>query len=307
MKTNTHIHHDLILFEGAINEQIRRNPRVELHPILGNAPLIYTESGQKALQEIYSGYLQIARSAELPFYMCTPTWRADKDRISISAANPKINQDAVKFLKRLRDSASGDCSQTIKIGGLIGCKNDCYRPDHALDTSTAYEYHRWQVNELATASPDFLIAQTLPQLAESIGIATAMAKTKLPYYISFVINRHGTILDGTTLCEAIETIDAVTNRPPAAYFVNCAYPTFFRPEMLGATPLERLKGFLANASSLDHDELDGADSLKVDSISDWGTNMLKLYHNHRVHMLGGCCGTGNSHLQYLVDHYRKSI
>ena len=81
----------LILMEGAIIEQLRRAGNVELHPTLLNAPLIYDEIGKKELKKIYQGYIDIAFAAEIPFFMCTPTWRADQSRVSEANVNQSIN------------------------------------------------------------------------------------------------------------------------------------------------------------------------------------------------------------------------
>jgi methionine synthase I (cobalamin-dependent) len=61
-------------------------------------------------------------------------------------------------------------------------------------------------------------------------------------------------------------------------------------------------GFQANASSLDHDQLDGIATLQVEDISDWGNEMLELNRKYSVRILGGCCGTDVRHLQYIVDN-----
>jgi methionine synthase I (cobalamin-dependent) len=84
--------------------------------------------------------------------------------------------------------------------------------------------------------------------------------------------------------------------------VNCAYPTFLCPEKQPASLFDRLIGFQANASSLDHCDLDGSDRLEQEDVSDWGDAMLALNESYGVKILGGCCGTTGIHLRYIVDH-----
>ena len=50
------------------------------------------------------------------------------------------------------------------------------------------------------------LTRQLPFLGSSValGVADAMARTGLPYTISFVIRRSGVVLDGTPLGQAIE-------------------------------------------------------------------------------------------------------
>ncbi|MCP4125604.1 MAG: homocysteine S-methyltransferase family protein [Gammaproteobacteria bacterium] len=290
-----------ILMEAAIVERLRRSSDFKLHPDLVNAPLIYDKHGKRALLDIYQEYVDIASSAEVPILLCAPTWRANYSRVNASEFPMSINVDAVKFLRGFRASQDSGISQ-IKIGGLIGCKNDCYQPGEGLLASESQSFHSWQINQLARGGVDYLIAETLPNVDEALGIAKEMGATGLPYIISFVVSRDGLVLDGTALPEAIGYIDSNTTVNPIGYMVNCAFPSFISPESQPKELFNRLIGYLANASSLDHCELDQADQLEADSISKWGRLMIELNRKFGVSILGGCCGTNGDHLRYIVTH-----
>jgi S-methylmethionine-dependent homocysteine/selenocysteine methylase len=295
---------DLILMEAAIVEPLRRSDKVELHPSLVNAPLIYDASSKLALGNIYESYIDIARNAKLPFLMCTPTWRANRERVVAAGVPSQINIDAVNFLQEIRQGQqqdAGNTKQEIKIGGMIGCKNDAYQPELGLSAIAAEQFHQWQVDQLTSAGVDYLITVTLPNIDEAIGIAQAMSKTDVPYIISFVISRDGNILDGTSLSDAIEFLDSQTSRNPVGYMVNCAYPSFLCAQDQPATLFKRLIGIQANASSLDHDQLDEAEALHTDDIEDWGNEMVLLNKTYGMKILGGCCGTGPEHLEYILS------
>src|SRR5690606_15714305 len=81
-----------------------------------------------------------------------------------------------------------------------------------------------QMQVLADAGVDFLLASTLPALSEAKGIAKAISKTGKDYVISFVIRNSGTLLDGTQLTEAIKIIDNSIPNPPLFYLTNCIHP-----------------------------------------------------------------------------------
>lgn len=293
--------HPLILMEGAISEALNRAGRVALHPDLSISPLLYDENGRRELEQLYRGYMQIAAAASLPFLMFTPTWRANSARVKASGVHSAINADAVHFMQLMR-SRHGSGRADIRIGGLIGCRNDGYQPGEGLSPPAAEQFHAWQVNQLARAGVDFLIAETLPNVGEALGIARAMAKTGLPYIISFVINRDGCVLDGTELPSAIGFMDAALPAKPLGYMVNCSYPTFLHAADQPPALFDRLTGYQANASSLDHSALDGAEALQADDIAKWGREMLTLNRSYGVRMLGGCCGTGVEHLRYIVEN-----
>lgn len=297
--------HPLILMEAAIVEQLRRSGDMVLHDRLVNAPLIYEEAGRKALGELYQAYIDIAIEAGLPFLMCTPTWRANRERVFESAFSKNINIDVTHFMQQVR-TANGDRQGMIRIGGMIGCKNDCYLPDQGLSETEAKQFHTWQIDQLVQGGVDFLIAETLPNVGEATGIARAMEQTALPYVISFVISRDGHVLDGTPLSEAIDIVDTNTGRKPLGFMVNCAYPGFLCVEKQPVKLFDRLIGYLANASSLDHCDLDNAGQLHVEAVSEWGDLMLELNHSYGVKVLGGCCGTGREHLRYIAGQEKPS-
>ena len=289
----------LILMEAAIVERLRRANDVELHPVLVNAPLIYDPLSRKAMRDIYQGYIDIANAAKLPFLMCTPTWRTNRQRVADTGIDETINIDAVHFLRELRESQQ-EGAENIRVGGLIGCRNDCYLPQQGLTAEAAETFHAWQIGQLEEGGVDFIIAETLPSVEEAIGIARAAESAGLPYFISFVISRDGRVLDGTPLVTAIGRVDASTTRQPLGYMVNCAYPSFLCAADQPVVLFERLTGYLANASSLDHCDLEGAAELKGESVSDWGRAMFDLHRNYGVKILGGCCGTGSEHLRYIA-------
>ncbi|WP_286222500.1 homocysteine S-methyltransferase family protein [Marinobacter apostichopi] len=292
--------HRLVLAEAAVVERLRRNEKVELDPELVHAPLINFDAGKKALRSIYREYLDIAEAYDRPLLLSTPTWRANKERVLASEHHQNINAEAVKFLRSLVEDEARNVP--VKIGGLIGCKNDCYLPGEALSLSEAKEFHEWQINQLASEGVDFLIAVTLPSVEEAAGIAVAMEATGLPYIISFVMGSDGKVLDGTEIKAAFEYVDTKTVKNPLGYFVNCSFPSFLKTESLSANAIDRLIGIQANASSLSHAELDGSEDLKSESVSEWGSLLLQLNSSFGLKILGGCCGTDGRHLKYLTEN-----
>lgn len=181
---------DLILAEASIVESLRRSDKVELHPRLIHALFIYDRAGKKELSHLYNGYISVAHKAGVPIFIGTPTWRANKERLSETKLSNDVNKDEVNFMKQLRSNWSS-WEENILIGGLIGCKNDCYQPAEGLSSQDAYDFHSWQLNKLADTGVDFLLAATIPTSPEATGIALAMVATNIPYIISFVINRKG--------------------------------------------------------------------------------------------------------------------
>lgn len=290
----------LILTEGAISERLRRDDDIEIHPQLFNTPLIYTEKGREALSEIYGSYRKVAENAQVPLLLCAPTWRIDKEQTRLAKATETIIEDAVGFMVELADSWQIPQSPVF-TGALLAPKNDCYRADLGLNRLDSAAFHSWQIEKIANCHNGVIIAQTMPAVEECLGMADILSQIPNPYILSFVTDSGGKLLDGTPLWEAIQRIDDDIKTPPTAYMVNCVYPSFIQAEKQPPELFDRLLGIQANASSKSHSELDGAETLQQDPLHNWGENMLHLHHKFGFKILGGCCGTDDRYLQYLVD------
>ncbi len=251
-----------VLMEGAVVERVRRGAPQLLDPVLMNATLIYSEAGRVLLRQIYREYMDIGRMHDLPLLSLTPTWRANPDRLSASAfAGRDLNGDAVRFLQETRKTY-GDYGAKIYIGGLMGCRGDAYKPEEALSREAARAFHAVQAGWLADAGADFLIASTMPEIHEAVGMAEALASTGCPYLLSFIVRPSGRLLDGTPLDEAVMRVDDQVAPAPIGYLVNCVHSSTLdaalcAPPGQRALDTGRLLGLQANTSSRSPEELDG--------------------------------------------------
>jgi S-methylmethionine-dependent homocysteine/selenocysteine methylase len=295
-----------IITEGSIIERLKREFNYPLDDLLSNAPMIYDEAGKVLLEKIYCEYLDIAESSNLTIMMLTPTWRTNKERTNSANIDMKtINTDAFLFVNNIRKSY-GSFSEKIYIGGLTGCKGDAYKPGDALTKNEAYYFHKEQMQILADAGVDFLLASTLPALTEAIGIAKAMSETKKDYVISYVIRDNGKLLDGTLLTDAIKIIDDSVATPPLFYLTNCIHPDVLHQSFINLKDEDdilrkRLFGIQANASSKSPEELDTLENLDADSPENWARGMVDLNKKYNLKILGGCCGTDARFISSIVE------
>jgi S-methylmethionine-dependent homocysteine/selenocysteine methylase len=295
-----------IITEGSIIERLKREFNYSLDEILSNALMIYYDEGKVLLEKIYREYIDIAELSDLPIMLLTPTWRTNKERTKIANVDMKtINTDAFLFVDNIGKSYDS-FSKKIYIGGLTGCKGDAYKPEEALNENEAYHFHKEQMQILADAGVDFLVASTLPALTEAIGIAKAMSETKKDYVISFVIRDNGKLLDGTLLTDAIKIIDETVSTPPIFYLTNCIHPDVLHKSFLNlkdqdSTLRNRLFGIQANASSKSPEELDILENLDADSPENWARGMVDLNKKYNLKILGGCCGTNARFISSIVE------
>jgi len=298
-----------IITEGSIIERLKREFKYPLDEILSNSLMIYDETGKILLEKIYREYIDIALSAKFPMMLLTPTWRANKERTTKANVDIKtINVDAFAFVDEIRKSYE-NFSEKIYIGGLTGCKGDAYKPEEALNENDAYKYHKEQMQILADAEVDYLLASTLPEINEAKGIAKAMSETNKDYVISFVIRENGKLLDDTLLTDAIRLIDDSVSTPPLFYLTNCIHPDVLHKSFLNLVDEEnilqkRLFGIQANASSKSPEELDTLVEIDADSPPNWANAMVDLNKKYNLKILGGCCGTDARFISSMIEHLK---
>ena len=306
MFEKTLTHSRCILTEGSMFERLRRDPRIVLHPTLAHAALVFDQTGFEVLRDVHREYLEIGKNSHLPMITFTDTWRANRERVEDSEFTQRdVNGACAKFLCKLRDEFRSD-GASVLVGAIIGCRGDAYRADEALQPDEALVFHDYQVQALADTDVDFLFAATLPAVSEALGISRAMAKTSLPYVISFVVRPDGTALDGTPLSEAIRRIDSEVPRAPTAFYVNCVHPSVLVSAYEALSQdrnllRERVVGFQGNTSAKSPEELDSLADLDTETPERFASLMFDARERCGLKIPGGCCGTGTDHIKQLAE------
>ncbi len=287
--------------EGAILERVRRNPSIVLDPHILNGGLVYEPASRTLLAQIHTGYMQSARAVGLPILAFTDTWRCSRKAIEASRFKGlSVNEDNARFLLDLR-TGMGEGSP-IFVGGIVGPSGDAYKPADSLDRVGARDFHRPQIQALASSGVDFLFLATAPSVDEALGVADVMSETGLPYIVSFVIRRTGVVLDGTPLGRAIASIDAETSRPPAGYAVNCVHARVLESALETIPPHQarRLLTFQANTGDLEVEDLDESAELITEAPDTFVDGLERLRSRFGLRVLGGCCGTDDQHIAALA-------
>jgi S-methylmethionine-dependent homocysteine/selenocysteine methylase len=136
--------------------------------------------------------------------------------------------------------------------------------------------------------------------AEAVGIVRAAANIGVPVVISFTVETDGVLPSGQALGDAIDEVDALTNRGAAYFMVNCAHPTHVAHVLAAPGPWDRVRGIRANASRMSHEELDNATELDRGNeveLAEGYAELARLLPNLAV--AGGCCGTDIAHLDAI--------
>jgi homocysteine S-methyltransferase len=289
-----------VLADGGIETRIMFETDYEMDPHLQVAAMVGDPAGHPLIRGVYESYVRAAEAAGLPLVIGTPTFRASRNFAGAAGRGAdvaELNRAAAAMQVELRASATAP----VFVAGVLGPAGDAYTPAEALGEEDAEGYHAEQAAALASAGVDFLFAATFPAVTEARGVARAMATTGLPYVVSLVLGRDGRVLDGATLGEAIEAIDAAADPQPAHISISCVHTSVAGPALESLERRERLLELKANGSPLPTTELVELDHPAADPPEVFAERMWELHDRFGLRVLGGCCGTDDRHIAALAD------
>ena len=273
-------------------------------PIFEAFTLLETERGRSALRAYFGRYVALAVEQGMGFVLESPTWRANPDWAAKVGHGREvlanINRAAIDLMHEIR--AAHETERTpIVISGCIGPRGDGYDPGAAMSAEEARHYHAWQVGVLRDAGADLVSAFTMTNINEALGVTRAARAAGMPCVISFTLETDGRLPAGDSLADAIEAVDAATDRSPAYFMINCAHPTHFEHVLdSGAAWMARLRGVRANSSRRSHAELDNAPELDPGDPTELGEQYRDLLRRFpHINVLGGCCGTDHRHVERI--------
>lgn len=125
------------------------------------------------------------------------------------------------------------------------------------------------------------------------------------YTIGFILNKNGTLLDGTLLEEAIHVIDAVASQKLLGYFATCTHASIIKKLIQSRGKYKRLIGIQPNGSVLTLKTLIAMDKPIVDSPETFAKDIAFLKAWLDLTIIGGCCGTTQAHLQSIAELLAK--
>ena len=288
--------------DGGLETDLLFHHGVDL-PEFAAFPLLEDDQGRELLRDYYAGYADVARAAGAGLLLESPTWRANPDwgaRLGYDAAGlDRCNRAAIELLHQLGEQDDG--LDAVLVGGSVGPRGDGYVAGERLTAEGYADYHRPQLASFRAAGADLATAYTLVGIDEALGVVMAARDVDIAVAVSFTVETDGRLVDGTTLAEAIESVDGQC--APDWFVVNCAHPTHVAAGLAGATgegPWERVTGLRPNASRLSHEELDAAAELDEGDPDDLRTVTADLRETlSAVRILGGCCGTDVRHVAAL--------
>jgi S-methylmethionine-dependent homocysteine/selenocysteine methylase len=292
----------IFLTDGGIETTLIFHDGLDL-PYFAAFHLLKDAAGTEALRRYFRRYAEIAVGCGVGFILESATWRASPDWAAKLGYTQQglhdANRKAIELLHELREELENDGSPMV-ISGCIGPRGDGYDPGHVMTAVEAQAYHSGQARVFAGSSADLITAITMTNMPEAVGVIRAAQAERMPVVISFTVETDGRLPTGETLKEAIEAVDAATDRGPAYYMINCAHPSHFASVLDGGNWTRRVRGIRANASKCSHAELNDAEVLDEGNPVELGQDYAALRARCPwINVLGGCCGTDHRHIEHI--------
>jgi S-methylmethionine-dependent homocysteine/selenocysteine methylase len=303
-KTLPQLSGDFFLTDGGIETTLIFLEGQEL-PDFAAFHLFKSKDGEAALRKYFRAYAGLAKQFGTGLILESATWRASSDwgsKLGYSAKEmAHANRRAISLLEEIRSEFKGDRTKAV-ISGCLGPRGDGYNPGKTMSAQEAEAYHANQVRVFEDSAADMVSAITMNYVEEAIGIAKAAERVGMPVAISFTVETDGNLPTGQGLREAIEQVDAATNRYPSYYMINCAHPTHFEHVLAqGQSWTRRIRGLRANASRKSHAELNESPELDIGNPVELGTEHAQLKKRFGdLNVMGGCCGTDHRHVEQIA-------
>lgn len=290
--------HSVLLYDGPMETRIQFGTKLKLDPEMSIFSLVDSEEGRKALKELYVRDARAAARYAVPIVLNAPTYRASPAhlaRMGYTAPGDivRLNRDCLSLVRDLALPGS-------LVTAPIGPRYAAYQPDLKSDLAEAIEYHTPQMEAVEAWGVELISIAAMHGGVETVGAATAAARTGIPFTVGFVLRADGTMMDGTPVWSLIAEIDGTVFPRPEFYVIGCTHPTVCAQVMaLDHPELTRILGVKANGSSKPPSELLQLDHAEADPPDEFAEELLALGRPRGFRIYGGCCGTDTALIESL--------
>jgi homocysteine S-methyltransferase len=208
----------------------------------------------------------------------------------------RLVRDAVRLAREASAGRALVAASCAPIG-------DCYSPDQVPQSDTLQQEHLQLAAELEAAGVDLVLIETMVSGVESEAAAGAVARTGLPFIVSFVTSHGARLLTGELLGEVIER---VLPHRPLAVGVNCLSCRDVSSALdallvcAGQTPV------VVYANTGERAE-DGSWRVTKASEPAVYAGLAGEWMKRGVRLIGGCCGTGPDHIRAIQAVVKQRV
>ena len=231
----------------------------------------------------------------------TASYQASRDGFETTGMPPeaadRLIGDSVRLARQAHDSSGRSTPSWVaaSVGpyGAALADGSEYRGDYGVPARTLHDFHARRLEVLATASPDVLAVETIPDVREAEVLVPLLDDLGIDAWFSYAV-ADGRTRAGQSLDEAFAVVAGSTSVIAAG--VNCCAPD----EVLDALHAARAAGVAAGVAypnqgrtwDAEHHAWTGRAAFDLDLVPSWIEAGARL--------VGGCCEVGPDHIAALA-------
>jgi len=278
----------IVIFDGAMGTEIYKRDffvNTSFDELNLRAPNI--------ISEIHQSYVDAGAGI-----ITTNTFAANRNALSKFGLGEQVKEINAAAVKIAKECANEDSLIAGSVGpiGKLGFNS-------GLSDEKATEILAEQIEELEIAGVDFIIFETIPSLRDAkLAFAAINQKSKLPYIVSFSVDREGKTQKGESLKNLLNAVTK-NGKQPSAIGLNCSVgpegllePT---EELLSLTDLPII--VQPNAGVPKPVEGRMLYMASPEYLTTYALRFIAL----GVKGIGGCCGTCAEHIAEIARSVKR--
>ncbi|MDE2590598.1 MAG: homocysteine S-methyltransferase family protein, partial [Patescibacteria group bacterium] len=200
----------------------------------------------------------------------------------------KLAKNAIKKIKP---------QQSVFIAGSVAPLEDCYSPKLTPSQKDLRKEHLEYIKNLKNGGVDFILLETMITLEEIKAAIETCKELRIPFAVSFCIDKNYKLLGGATLKKALQLVNPYK---PLFVGINCISPKIATQGLLRLKKLTKLPISIYAQGDGEPEDNQGwqfKENYRLESylleVKKWIKNGAKI--------VGGCCGTTPEYIQSIKD------
>lgn len=284
-----------LLLDGGLSNQLRAQG-CDLSDALWSAGLL--ADAPRQIEAAHTAYVR-AGAQVLITASYQATFEGFARRGTGEARAAELMAGSVELARRAGDTTAREVWVAASVGpyGAMLADGSEYRGDYGLTVRELEHFHRPRVAALASAEPDALALETVPDMDEAEALLRVVAAYGLPVWLSYTIEGERTRA-GQPLGEAFAL--AAGNDQVVAVGVNCCDPADADRAVEVAAAVTGKPVVLYPNSGEQWD----AEGRRWTGRSTFDPERVRSWTRAGARLVGGCCRVGPSRITELADLLR---
>lgn len=211
----------------------------------------------------------------------------------------RLLRRSVALAAAARDEVAPDGWVAASVGpyGAVLADGSEYVGRYGLSAARLREFHLPRIELLASAGPDLLAVETIPDAEEAEVLVGILEEVGLPAWLSYSVSGAGTRA-GQPLAEAFAV--ATSSQTLVAVGVNCCAPDDVLPALQVALQITGLPGVAYPNTGQGWD----SDTHTWSGTASYDVSLAPSWVDAGARFVGGCCEVGPADISALADVLR---